>query len=203
MPGADHPGARLRSGAPLPRGPLSAILASPPGSCAAVQLEIRDRLSRRLDPRTADALDSLLRRARSASRLRPHRAAVRGSGRSPGTVDESETGSANLFTCRRTPIVQPEHRLDARGVSDELRAQRRFRSRQLARGPLGVYEAVISGHRESVPVRGFRSTKRLGVTGGDWSRHVSLTRNEGVPGSSPGVGLKVPAQKPLVFSIWE
>src|SRR5919106_4437299 len=33
--------------------------------------------------------------------------------------------------------------------------------------------------------------------------HLSFPRNEGVPGSSPGVGLKVPAQKPLVFSIWE
>jgi hypothetical protein len=32
------------------------------------------------------------------------------------------------------------------------------------------------------------------VTGADWSGHRFITRNEGVPGSSPGVGLKAPAQ---------
>jgi hypothetical protein len=42
-----------------------------------------------------------LRRARNATRLKPHRAGVRGSGISPGTVDESETGSAN-FLCPQT-----------------------------------------------------------------------------------------------------
>ena len=40
----------------------------------------------------------LLRRARSASRSKPGRAAVRGSGTSAGVVDESATGSANFWS---------------------------------------------------------------------------------------------------------
>ena len=78
-----------------------------------------------------------------------------------------------------------------------------FLERQLRRGLPGVYEAVISGHRESPPVQRIRRNEAPEVTGGDSSRQLPITRNEGVPGSSPGVGLKVPAQKPLVFSIWE
>jgi hypothetical protein len=35
------------------------------------------------------------------------------------------------------------------------------------------------------------------MTGGDSSRQLPITRNEGVPGSSPGVGLKGPAQRQL------
>src|SRR5918994_1017349 len=75
--------------------------------------------------------------------------------------------------------------------------------RPSGRGPPGVYEAVIPGHRESPPVQRIRRNEAPEVTGGDSSRPLSITRNEGVPGSSPGVGLKVPAQKPPVFSIWE
>jgi hypothetical protein len=57
-----------------------------------------------------------------------------------------------------------------------------------ARGPLGVHEAVISGHRESPSVRGFGGTERPGVTDDGMARQPPITRNEGVPGSSPGVG---------------
>ena len=48
------------------------------------------------------AVDSPLRRARGASRTKPHRAALRGSGRSAGVVDESVPGSANCWSdlCR-------------------------------------------------------------------------------------------------------
>src|SRR5207253_4715621 len=48
-----------------------------------------------LDATGRDALVSPLRRARSASRPKPSRAAVGGSRKSVGGVDESETGSAN------------------------------------------------------------------------------------------------------------
>lgn len=41
---------------------------------------------------------SPLRRARDATRTKPHREAVRGSGRSPGVVDESAPGSANSWS---------------------------------------------------------------------------------------------------------
>jgi len=44
-----------------------------------------------------DALTSLLHRARGASRSKPSREAVRGSGRSAGRGDESATGSVNFF----------------------------------------------------------------------------------------------------------
>src|SRR5438874_7492748 len=43
-------------------------------------------------------LECRLRRARSATRSKPHREAVRGSGRSAGEVDESATGSANSWS---------------------------------------------------------------------------------------------------------
>jgi hypothetical protein len=60
---------------------------------------IRERL-----PLIADArpVDSSLRRARGASRTKPHRAALRGSGRLVGVVDESVPGSANSWSdlCR-------------------------------------------------------------------------------------------------------
>ena len=46
-------------------------------------------------------LDSPLRRARSASRSKPHRATVGGSRKLVGEVDESETGSANFFGPKR------------------------------------------------------------------------------------------------------
>ena len=59
-----------------------------------------------------------------------------------------------------------------------------------ARGPLGVHEAVISGHRESPSVRGFGGTERPGVTDDGMARQPPITRNEGVPGSSPGVGFR-------------
>jgi hypothetical protein len=61
-------------------------------------------------------------------------------------------------------------------------------TRQLTRGLPGVYGGVIPGHRESPSVRRFGGTERPGVTGGDSSRQLPITRNEGVPGSSPGVG---------------
>ena len=52
--------------------------------------------------RSGRAVDSSLRRARGASRTKPHRAALRGSGRSAGVVDESVPGSANCWSdlCR-------------------------------------------------------------------------------------------------------
>ncbi len=63
-----------------------------------------------------------------------------------------------------------------------------FLERQLRRGLPGVYEAVISGHRESPPVQRIRRNEAPEVTGGDSRRQLPITRNEGVPGSSPGVG---------------
>src|ERR687892_813463 len=62
---------------------------------------------------------------------------------------------------------------------------------QRHRGPPGVYGAVLSGHRESLPVRRVRSTKRPEVTGDGTTRQLPITRNEGVPGSSPGVGFRL------------
>ena len=51
-----------------------------------------------LDPPRPPSIDSLLRRARGASRLKPHREALRGSGRSAGVVDESIPGSAKCWS---------------------------------------------------------------------------------------------------------
>ena len=58
--------------------------------------------SARLDRRHLPSIDSCLRRARGVRRTKPHREAVRGSGESPGAVDESVTGSANAgpILCR-------------------------------------------------------------------------------------------------------
>src|SRR5919106_3396406 len=64
-----------------------------------------------------------------------------------------------------------------------------FLERQLCRGLPGVYGAVISGHRESPPVQRIRHNEAPEVTGDDSSGQLPITRNEGVPGSSPGVGL--------------
>ena len=64
----------------------------------------------------------------------------------------------------------------------------RFLERQPRRGLPGVYEAVISGHRESRPVQRIRRNEAPEVTGDDSSRQSPITRYEGVPGSSPGVG---------------
>lgn len=47
--------------------------------------------------RRKGTLDCRLRRARSATRSKPFAGAVRGSGKSTGTVDESATGSANFY----------------------------------------------------------------------------------------------------------
>jgi hypothetical protein len=67
----------------------------------------------------------------------------------------------------------------------------RFLERQPRRGLPGVYEAVISGHRESPPVQRIRRKEAPEVTGGDSSRQMPITRNEGAPGSSPGVGFGI------------
>jgi hypothetical protein len=64
----------------------------------------------------------------------------------------------------------------------------RFLERQLPWGLPGVYEAVISGHRESPPVQRIRRNEAPEATSGGTKRHLPITRNEGVPGSSPGVG---------------
>jgi hypothetical protein len=76
---------------------------------------------------------------------------------------------------------------------DRMKSRRMLRDarsleRQLSRGPPGVYQAVIAGHRESPSVRVFGGTERPGVTGDGTTRQLPITRNEGVPGSSPGVG---------------
>ena len=68
-------------------------------------LSVEERGSRLPDLRERRRGTIVVRRVRSASRLKPHQAAVRGSGMSPGTVDESETGSANSlrgFLCAQT-----------------------------------------------------------------------------------------------------
>jgi hypothetical protein len=72
-----------------------------------------------------------------------------------------------------------------------------------SRGPPGVYAAVISGDRESPSVRGFGGTERPGVTGDGATRQLPITRNEGVPDSSPGVGLESAAKRQLLFSVQE
>jgi hypothetical protein len=82
---------------------------------------------------------------------------------------------------RQTPCL-PWRETEAASVMSRLLA------RQLRRGLPGVYEAVISGHPESPPVRRIRCNEAPEVTGGDSSRQLPITRNEGVPGSSPGVG---------------
>jgi hypothetical protein len=71
--------------------------------------------------------------------------------------------------------------------------------RQLTGDLPGVYGAVISGHRESPSVKGFGGTERPGVTGDGTTRQLPITRNEGVPGSSPSVGSKSPAQRLLLL----
>ena len=75
--------------------------------------------------RNESAVDSSLRRARGASRTKPHRAALRGSGRSAGVVDESVPGSANCWSdlCR------------ARATSCNLVLLRKKRP-QIAKSPL-------------------------------------------------------------------
>jgi hypothetical protein len=70
----------------------------------------------------------------------------------------------------------------------DCRGDARSLERQLSPGPPGVYEAVISGHRESPPVQRIRHSDAPEATGGDSSRQLPITHNEGVPGSSPGVG---------------
>ena len=56
------------------------------------------------------------------------------------------------------------------------------------RRPPAVHQVVLSGHLQSAPVHETGLRKRPEVTGADWSGHRFITRNEGVPGSSPGVG---------------
>jgi hypothetical protein len=108
--------ARLRPGRPPSRGRRTGRRRRP---------RDRDRL---LDRRTQTAvfsrapgleeawppgLDFHLRRARSASRSKPSREAVRGSGRSAGSGDESATGSANFF-CPWSRRASSTNRLPAR-----------------------------------------------------------------------------------------
>src|SRR6266545_3401187 len=69
----------------------------------------------------------------------------------------------------------------------------RWRLWQHLSRPPAVHEVVRSSHVESIPVPSTRLRTRPGVTGADWSGHRFITRNEGVPGSSPGVGSKSPA----------
>ncbi len=59
------------------------------------------------------------------------------------------------------------------------------------RGLPRVYAVVISGHRESPPVQSIRRAERPEVTPGDGGDTGPITRNEGVLGSSPSVGLKL------------
>jgi hypothetical protein len=73
---------------------------------------------------------------------------------------------------------------------------------QPQRRPPAVHQVVLSGHLQSTPVRGIGHYKRPERTGADWSGHRSITRNEGVPGSSPGVGSKSPAERQLLLPLW-
>jgi hypothetical protein len=59
---------------------------------------------------------------------------------------------------------------------------------QLRRGLRGVYAAALSGHQESPPVQKIRRNEAPELTANDSTRQAPITRNEGVPGSSPGVG---------------
>src|SRR5215218_10326856 len=63
--------------------------------------------------------------------------------------------------------------------------------------PPAVHQVVRSSHGPSTPVHGITLEMRLEVTGADWSGHRFITRTEGVPGSSPGVGSESPAQRLL------
>ena len=76
-----------RASCPSARGPLA---------CAAQRAAFFDR--RGLEGRRSPASRFDLRRARSASRSKPSREVVRGSGKPVGSVDESATGSANPWS---------------------------------------------------------------------------------------------------------
>jgi len=62
--------------------------------------------------------------------------------------------------------------------------------RQHARRPPAVHRVALSSHLQPAPVHGIPRGKRPQVTGVDWRGHPFITRNEGVPGSSPGVGFR-------------
>jgi len=53
----------------------------------------------------------------------------------------------------------------------------------------GVYAFAVRGLRPPPWLGGFLGFMRLHATGRDWLRHLFNARNEGVPGSSPDVGL--------------
>jgi hypothetical protein len=77
---------------------------------------------------------------------------------------------------------------DRRVVVTGHRPGRAVLTWQHLRRPPAVHQVVFSSHLQSAPVRGKAHGTRPGVTGADWSGHRSIPRNEGVPGSSPGVG---------------
>jgi hypothetical protein len=86
---------------------------------------------------------------------------------------------------RRSGVCSMRHSIPGRSRSSSGACSLK---RQLRRGLPGVYGAVISGHRQSPPVQKIRRTEGPELTGGDTTRRLPITRNEGVPGSSPGVG---------------
>jgi hypothetical protein len=67
-----------------------------------------------------------------------------------------------------------------------------FSGETTSSGLPGVYGAVISGHRESSAVRDLRRNEAPEATGDDTK---PITRNEVVPGSSPGVGFWICREK--------
>jgi hypothetical protein len=56
-------------------------------------------------------------------------------------------------------------------------------------GLRGVYASALWSLRRLAPSVGFRAAMRLRATQRDLPRHLLIARNEGVPGSSPRVGL--------------
>jgi hypothetical protein len=93
-----------------------------------------------------------------------------------------EAGSlAPASGCER-PQGLPYHRRRCYESSRrEARRCLRFLERQLRRDLPGVYEAVITGHRESPPVQRIRHDEAPEVTGGDSSRQLPITRMKGSP----------------------
>ena len=124
----------------------------------------RNESSEALAPDPCGPLDSRLRRARSASRSKPHRAAVGGSRKLVGGVDESETGSANFFGPRPSPEARP---LDSRRCSSPPTARVQPGVPVLPLGPrprpLRLDRPARDRHRrrERVPLRHRRGRAHL------------------------------------------
>jgi hypothetical protein len=69
---------------------------------------------------------------------------------------------------------------DLSSLVDRQARSSRHRVRHARLSAISIVEAVISGHRESPPVQRIPHHEAPEVTGGDSSRQLPITRNEGV-----------------------